>query len=51
MGCIFFSFIVTKQKVACSISIALGVYSTGARSSGAHGSEFQDSGFVPLQGI
>ena len=51
MGCIFFSFIVTKQKVACSVSIALGVYSTGARSSGAHGSEVQDSEFVPLQGI
>ena len=51
MGCIFFSFIVIKQKVACSVSIALDVYKTGARSSGAHGSEVQDSGFVPLQGI
>ena len=50
MGCIFFSFIVTKQKVACPVSIALGVYNTGARSSGARGSEVQDSGFVPLQG-
>ena len=51
MGCIFFSFIVTKQKVACPVSIALGVYNTGARSSGACSSEVQDSGFVPLQGI
>ena len=50
MGCIFFSFIVTKQKGACPVSIALGVYTTGARSSGARGSEVQDSGFVPLQG-
>ena len=51
MGCIFFSFIVTKQKFACPVSIVLGLYNTGVRSSGAHSSEVQDSGFVPLQGI
>ena len=44
-------FFLTEKLLTVSISIVLGICSTVAHSYGPHGSEAQDSAFVPMYGI